>query len=159
MQVTYSITSQSVTANFTSMNDKIRRELESTIRRLTLELTNNIKSGKLTGQVLKVRTGRLRNSIHNKVNVSTNAVVGTVSTNVKYAAIHEYGFNGSENVKGHLRKIKQAFGKSISPKTIVINSFQRNMVMPERSFMRTALNEMQARIRNEIDSAVNRATT
>ena len=146
-------------ANFNSINVKLKSEIYSTINRLGLELTNNIKSSKLTGQALYVRTGRLRNSIHSRTVQEFDKTTAIVETNVKYAAIHEYGFSGSETVKAHTRKITQAYGKPISPKTIIINSFNRQMNMPERSFMRSALNEIASKVIIDLNSAVVRAST
>jgi phage gpG-like protein len=42
----------------------------------------------LTGSVLRVQTGRLRQSVQTEVTSDTTGIIGT---NVEYAAIHEYG--------------------------------------------------------------------
>ncbi len=47
---------------------------------------------------------------------------------------HEYGFNGDVTVKAHLRMIKMAFGKSISPKQVSIKTHTRKVDLPEKSF-------------------------
>jgi phage gpG-like protein len=121
-----------------------------------IKLTNHIKSGKLSGQVLKVRTGRLRNSIHNVNTENENGFKSIVKTDVKYAAVHEYGFSGSVSVKAHMRTIKQAFGKSIAPTTILIGGHSRSVNMPERSFMRSALNDIKDNLFRDINEAVKR---
>lgn len=158
MITSFNIDFEKILVQFDSINVKLKRELYNTIQKLGIELTNNIKSSKLTGQALNVKTGRLRNSIHSKTVEENDNIVATISTNVKYAAIHEYGFNGSETIKAHTRRITQVYGKPISPKTIIINSFNRQVNLPERSFMRSALDEMRDKIINELNSAVVRAS-
>lgn len=56
---------------------------------------------------LDVRTTRLRNSITHRVENQGGRIVGTAGTNVSYAARHEFGFRGTENVRGHTRVVKQ----------------------------------------------------
>lgn len=51
---------------------------------------SHVVKNKLSGQVLNVKTNRLRNSIMWKVN--RQDISAKVATNVKYAAVHEYGY-------------------------------------------------------------------
>lgn len=133
-------------------------ELEKSITVLTLKLLRNVKESKLSGQVLKNRTGTLRRSINQRVDTTSTGVTGTVGTNKSYAAVHEYGFDGQVTVRAHMRQIKQAFGVALkTPKEIQVNSFSRHMRMPERSFLRSALREMDNEIKTEISAALKRA--
>lgn len=51
-----------------------------------------------------------------------------VGTNVEYAAAVHDGLGARrETVAAHSRRIRQAFGKPITPRTILVNSFERNM--------------------------------
>lgn len=61
------------------------------MQEVVLMLKRYIKQRKLSGQVLKVRSGRLRNSIASSVSIIGKAVVGVVGTNVPYAKTHEFG--------------------------------------------------------------------
>lgn len=65
------------------------------MKRSTIRLADYIAEHKLSGQKLNVRTGSLRRSLQEsrakKVITMGNNVIGTVGTNLKYAAIHEYG--------------------------------------------------------------------
>lgn len=56
---------------------------------------------------LDVRSTRLRNSITAKVETEGERVTGVVGTNVVYAARHEFGFSGTENVRAHTRVVRQ----------------------------------------------------
>jgi len=156
---------------------KTRKEnLEvSTVRTMTMlviKLTRKIKEEKLSGQVLKNRTGRLRRSISPDVRVGHDDIVGKVSTNVVYAAIHEYG--GTINHPGSrpknglaLRWLNPGFqgplrtgrsGKVIKSETASAFVFAKStkphkIVMPERSFMRSAQAEMQPEIHEAFHDA------
>ena len=126
------------------------------ITRLTLLLMGRVKQDKLSGQVLNVRTGRLRRSInHRLLDMGTTSPAGTVGTNVSYGRTHELGYNGP--VKAHLRLIKQAFGRPLkSP--VFVQMPSRTMSMPERSFLRSALMELGPDIERETLTAVKEAT-
>lgn len=50
------------------------------------------------------------------------------------ALTHQRGKKGTESVKAHNRKIKQAFGKPIQPRTIGINAHERQADLPKREF-------------------------
>jgi phage gpG-like protein len=129
-------------------------EIQKSMGRLVLSLVRRIKQ-KLSGEALNVRTGRLRRSVTSNVSMDADAVRGIASTNVEYAAKHEYGFKGTETVKAHLRLIKKAFGKTLRfPVYQNVGTHTRQVNFPERSFMRTALTEMTPEIRAEFNQAL-----
>lgn len=142
-----------------TIGGNIKTELEKSITRLAFKLSREVKQRKLSGQVLKNRTGTLRRSINQRVEVTPTSITGIVGTNKEYAAVHEYGFNGTVTVHEHMRQIKQAFGKSLKGggMAVMVRSHPRHMVLPERSFLRSALREMQTDISTEIQSALKRA--
>lgn len=137
---------------------KLTSGLTRSISRLVLSLQRRVKADKLSGQALKVRTGRLRRSINTRLEgMNTDQVTGYVGTNVSYARAHEYGFTGQVNVKQSLRMQTMAWGKSIEPKQVVVRAHARNVTLPERSFLRSALEEMDAEIQRELSGAVTEA--
>lgn len=151
--------SEAVVAKFDAFPEKLHKQLKIAITRLTLFLQKDVKAGKLSGQALKVRTGTLRRSIDQRVLETPNSVTGVVSTNVKYGKVHEYGFSGAVTVRAHLRQIKQAFGRSINPVSAMVSEHTRQVNLPERSFLRSALKDLgdSGRILTEINAAVERA--
>lgn len=135
--------------------DTLPRRMGVTVAKLTMKLAARVKSQKLTGQVLNVRTGRLRRSITPRVTgMGSSRVEGVVGTNVSYARKHEYGFTGTASVRAHLRMVKKAFGKSISPTQVQVRAHSRNVVYPEKSFLRSALKDMKPEILQALSSAV-----
>lgn len=149
------IGSEQVAAKFQRLQSEAMPRLQERIARVVTKLQGNVVAGKLSGQVLKVRTGTLRRSIHNDVTVTGSTVTGIVGTNMEYAAFHEYGFNGSQNVKEHIRTIKTAFGKTLkSPVKATIRAHARKVNYPEHSFLRSALTEMRQEILMDIYGGV-----
>jgi phage gpG-like protein len=138
---------------------RMQTEIQSVINRIIIELMAKVKGQKLSGEVLNVVTGRLRRSINSRLfGAGTAKIEGHVGTNVVYARPHEMGFSGSENVKAHLRTIKQAWGHPLAePRTVMVSSHSRNVNIPEKSFLRSALREMEPQIRDQIAAAVKRA--
>jgi phage gpG-like protein len=74
---------------------------------------------------------------------------GIVGTNVKYAAAQEYGFDGTANVRDHLRKIVETSKLGLLGRTTV-QAHKRHMHLPERSFLRSALEELEDALVNDI---------
>jgi phage gpG-like protein len=127
------------------------------IAKLGITLQNNVQQNKLSGQVLKVRSGALKSSIDVAVDQSSGEITATVFTNVDYAAAQEYGFSGTVDVRASLRLIKEAFGHPIAAKTIAVGAHTRRMDLPERSFLRSALADMTPDIGATVADAVREA--
>ena len=138
---------------FKRIPDAVYKSLARAVVRLAIDLQSHVKADKLTGQVLHVRTGTLRRSINQRVIQEPTAIWGSVGTNVKYARVHEYGFQGQVTVKAHLRTIHQAFGRPIKPVTFTMPAHARQVNLPERSFLRSALKDFEPRIRQTLIKA------
>lgn len=137
-------------AGFRAAAGSVRKDTVLAVTRMAVMLQRHVKEKKLSGQVLKVRTGLLRRSITYRVVDSGSNVYGVVGTNVKYGRIHEYG--GTVTVGEHLRTITQAFGRRL--KEPVQATVRRHAAYyPERSFLRTSLDEMMPTIREELRRA------
>lgn len=87
----------------------------------------------LTGPASKRSPGAfLRQSIH-YIAASDSVQVGT---NLIYAGIHQFGFDGNVTVKAHSRTIREAFGVGLaSPVTFEVKSFERMLKMPARPYL------------------------
>lgn len=131
--------SDDVIRRFNEVGVEMQDGIAKTIMLLTFKLQAKVQSEKLSGQVLGTRSNVLRSSINSKVQQYKNSVVGTVGTNVKYAAIHEYG--GVINAKNAPYLKFKIGNKWISKKSIT---------MPERSFLRSALKDMTPEIQEAI---------
>lgn len=144
-----------VTRYFRALPDGVRSKVIDSVGRLTLRLQARVMKEKLTGQVLKVRTGTLRRSIDRVLLTDQKYVVGIVSTNVSYGKAHEYGGLQTQTVREHLRLVKKAFRKDLkSPVWSTVRSHSRTVNLPERSFLRSALAEMQDDVVADVEKAV-----
>lgn len=131
------------------LRDELRRAVqEQGIRVLAL-----VKA-KLSGPVLKTRTGRLRRSVNMRFTETPTEISAAVGTNVDYARAHEHGFDGVVTVREHLRTITQAFGNPIAPTQVVVGAHPRHMRLPERSFLRSTLQEEGPSIREALTGAI-----
>jgi phage gpG-like protein len=124
------------------------------MQRCVIRLQTKIKFEKLSNQILKYGSPpRLRDSIVTDVQDSGNYITGTVSSNVIYAPIQEYG--GTVNLPDIYPKNasclafvwngKQCFFKKINAHSITI---------PAHYYMRDSLNESKNSIKEEFDQAV-----
>ena len=141
----------------TAMRQDANQGIARAIAKLGIDLQNNVQQDKLSGQVLQVRSGALRQSIAGQVDDTGSAVHTTVYSALNYAAAQEYGFSGTVNVRASLRQIKEAFGHPIAAETIGVAGHARRMELPERSFLRSALDDMTPDIAAGIESALREA--
>lgn len=118
-----------------------RARLIEVMTTASLDIQQDVQANKLSGQVLNRRTGRLRNSINQRVDSDASSVSAVVGTGVVYARPHEYGFQGTVNVPAHTRTQTMAFGKSIAARMVQVRAHPMRMNLPERSFLRSSLRE------------------
>lgn len=163
MEVVVSVRAENLVAKLLGLEQQIRQSLLIAVKRLAIGVQQDVKSMKLSGQVLNVRTGTLRRSINQEVTEKPDGIFAIVGTNVEYAAIHEYGFSGNVNVKAHVRHLRKrghttASGKFVKGKltgeTAMVSAHTRHMEMPERSFLRSTLREWEPRIKDDLRAAV-----
>ncbi len=134
---------------------RVQERLNESITRLCIKLSRAVKENKLSGAVLRNRTGRLRRSINYRIETTPTSIYGIVGTGVEYAHAHEYGVDKNVTVREHMRQIKKAWGKDLkSPKAVMVKSHSRHMRLPARSFLRSALAEMEAEIQSQIRAAI-----
>ncbi|MGE0105286.1 MAG: HK97-gp10 family putative phage morphogenesis protein [Blastocatellales bacterium] len=141
-------------ARLEAMPDKVKANLRKTVTSLSLQLEARVKQ-KLSGQVLKVRTGNLRDSIDHEVTVTDAAVTGRVFSkkDVKYGAIHEFGGKTRPHVIVPRNAAVLAFplnGKTVFARRV--NHPGSNI--PSRPFMRPTLAEMKEKIITRMNEAV-----
>jgi phage gpG-like protein len=155
MKVEFSVDDRAVTATLNHLPDKVRTALLRKLTALSLKLEAHIKQDKLSGQVLNVQTGALRRSIFSTVEQGPDSIIATVgsSSDVHYGAAHEFGATihipEIAPVKAQALRFVMG-GKEIFAKRVRAHDVK----MPERSFMRSSLADMQDEIRDGIKKAV-----
>lgn len=111
------------------------------VGRLAIMLQGHIKQNKLSGQVLRNRTGTLRRDVSQEVEDTPDEIMGRVGTGVFYGKIHEYGWQGQ-------RLVTQAFGKPLK------FPVWANVTVPERSYARSGLRDKADFIRKRLVTTV-----
>ena len=91
MKPTLIMNSTRVLANMDRLRQRTPHASGIAMSRACEMLRGYIVSKKLSGQVLKRRTGRLAGSINKEVITKKDVVIGRVGSNLKYARIHELG--------------------------------------------------------------------
>jgi phage gpG-like protein len=150
---------QRVLARLRDMPVAIKSGLVRAITKLGTDLQRKVQQDELTGQMLAARSGLLKSSIDLRVDQGATVVTATVFTDSAYAGAHEYGFAGTVNVRASLRHITEAFGRPISGKLISVRAHSRRMDLPERSFLRSALEDMAPAIRDEVEASLRETVT
>lgn len=134
-----------------AMPSALAANLAQAIERLSKALRENVERN-LSGAVLQQRSGRLAGSIEVAVEQSGTSVAATLGTDVPYAAIHEYGglIPARELLPRSARALafpwqgQQRFFKRVSLPAVQ---------MPERSFLRSALDAATPEIRAALTAA------
>jgi phage gpG-like protein len=139
MNLTVDVRAEQLLAQLAGSGDRFMADQAVAVDRLSIEVQALVKDTKLSGQVLHTRTGTLRRSINRKIIKTPSTVAAEVGTNVVYAAVHEYGFDGPVNVREHTRKL--AGGGTAN-----VRAYVMSMHMPERSFLRSTLDEQTTHI-------------
>lgn len=144
---------------------------------LTVGQAQRMKMSKHSATTLGVITNRLRQSLRpTKAIIAGQAVISAIGSNVKYAAVHEFGFTGTVNVPQYTRhdsrrdvyaagasahfswkdgKIKR--GRSAQPIASgvgVVKAHPMKMHMPERSYIRSTLAERSDAYSRAISAAI-----
>ena len=131
---------------------KVRSAVEKSLVDIHQRLVRHIQRNKLSGQVLKVQTGRLRRSIHTGYgNLKEVVRIGetyttTVGTNVWYGKLHEYGYVGNITAPASTR--------TTSKGTVFVNAHVKRVNLPQRSFIRSALADFEGEVGLNIRESV-----
>jgi len=122
---------ENIEKDFTSkLADAWFKEVSSSLQQSGLNISSN-------SRLLK---SFQKNSSENIFNVTNNNGITDfeIGTEVPYAAIHEYGFKGSENVK--------SFTRNSHDHSSLVKSFTRQMNMPAKPYFEPAMESLQSNI-------------
>jgi len=103
-----------------------------------------------------IDTGRLINSIRYeffKEGKTEGVQVG--SFNVPYAAVHEFGYKGIQQIREFTRVQSTAFGRPIEPRNVKVSAHSRRVNIRERAYLRPALATSNTFILDTLRTALN----
>ena len=141
----------SVQARLDAYPAALAESLAEKARALADTLADKVKFEKLAGEVLNARSGALSASIAAEIASDGDEISATVGSfgDVKYAAIQEYGGRtGAHEILPNKAQVLAFFVDGAM-------HFARRVehpgsVIPERSYLRSSLEEMQADIESEL---------
>jgi phage gpG-like protein len=160
------IGTESVIARLEGKAQTIRAALYRYCQEFGQSTASYIQTDKLQGQVLNHRKGHLSDSIQSDTQDTGDAIVTTISAGgaaCKYAAIHEFGFDGTETVRAHLRRSREQLSVNARQRVskfkgeIQVREFTRHMHMPERSYLRSTLEEKREAFRAGVKETMQEA--
>jgi len=146
-----------VVARLRRFAPNLREELRKAVTASAFNLQAHVVGQKLSGQVLKRKTGALAASIGFEVGEDAEGVqarVGTLKKAVVYARIHEYGGKTAAHVILPKHKKALAFGGRVVKRVNHPGS-----KITEKKFLRGSLDDKKAEFFARIDAAVRKATT
>src|SRR5215831_2854404 len=146
--------------------DEFKQAVKRGLTDAVEEVTTRIKSQRLSGKgpfpVEEHRLGQVTGLLHGTTDFEPATVISegdfatissSLGTEVPYAAIHEYGFSGTETVRAHLRE-------SRTGKVFQVREHTRTMDMPARAPFHTGVYEnldyIMDTIGNAIQDAINK---
>jgi phage gpG-like protein len=148
---------QQVIASIKDMGPKVTAAAKDSISRSSFKVLARAKQ-KVSGEVLRNRTGTLRRAINARILANEWQIVGTVGIKLSYAAVHEFGFKGTVTVPAHLRMMRVAWGRPVKqPRQIMVGAHAMKMNMPERSYLRSSLKELRTDIVSDFRASVAKA--
>lgn len=128
--------------------------------RQNMETLNYVSVRKLRQRgptTLGVVSSRLRSSIRITPAqvVNSSHIVSAIGSNVKYAAVHEYGIDQQVQVRAHSRAITQVFGRPLrDPRTVQVRAHSMHLRFPARAPFRTSAEERQQNYGQAISAAI-----
>lgn len=154
----YLIGDKALIARLKAAPDAITAEVDQTVQKLGFELERRVAIDYLTGQVLHVRTGRLRSSIAHGKPGSTSRQESTstssiyyVGTNVSYGVAWERGIKAHDIVPKRAKMLRFEIGGQVL--------FRKKVHVPDqpaRPFLEPALDAMKPLIISELQRALSR---
>jgi len=149
---------ESLEARLDSLPAALGAALMAKAQTLADALADKIRSDKLSGQILNVRSGALRASIEASVASDGDGISATVGSvgDVKYAAIQEYG--GKTAAHEILPAKAQALAFLEGGALRFAHRVEHpGSIIPERSYLRSSLEEMSAGILAALEAAAQQA--
>jgi phage gpG-like protein len=131
----------------------VRDAVFRAVERSAAAVTARAKA-KLSDDVLHVRTGRLRRSVHYAMTGTEATPTAAIGTDVEYAAIHEFGGQTKSHVIEAVNARVLAWPGADGQMHFAASVNHPGSRMPERSFLRSALADEAAAIRERINEAV-----
>lgn len=115
---------------------------KGSLRILTRRLASSLTGARSSGANMNVE------GVFNVKQSGTKTTL-TYGTKVPYARAQEEGFSGTVQIPSHTRRITQAFGRQIEPKTVQVSAHSKNMNLPARPYLGPALDDQLPKLKED----------
>lgn len=184
MQIPISSNAEQVLRHVHGFPPRMAEGIARALDKENLATVSHIQATYLSGPrpaKLGVRTNALRGRLRpSRAVIEGNTVSSAIGTNLKYAGVHEHGFDGPVTVRAHSRNVfrshQTAAGSVFDPKTgkvkktrarkvsllqgaTTVRSFTRNMRMPARPFLAPGVADRQLDYGRAVSHAIEKAWT
>lgn len=157
-----------VKARLQEQSSRTWERVKRAVEKAGIELQKDVMLNQLTGNALRVRTGRLRRSITQEFTADGLVARSTVGTNVAYGRFWELGFHGVQNVGSYLRKnkgracgmgaykahLRYREGQIATKGYTGVRAHQRRVNQDPRPFLKPEAEAMRGRVRSLILKAI-----
>jgi hypothetical protein len=138
--------------------DVVAAGLARSIAKLGIELQRKIQEGNLANQIFAARAGSVRANSDLQVDRNDDRLCARVSISSEYAG-PEYAVAGTATIRADLRRRTKAFERPRSDRAIKVRGYRQRVDLPDGSFLRAALEDMDPAIRDEVEAALRSAVT
>lgn len=139
--------------DFGPLTERIRSNLRSTSVGLTRMLASRVREN-LSGKVLRARSGRLRGAVRSQLIETKDTIGGRVYVQgVPYAAIHEFGGRTKPHEIAARHSASLAFVWKGEMRFFKKVNHPGSRI-PERSYMRSALEDMRDEIKASYEDVI-----
>lgn len=119
----------------------------------TGEGTLRIVSSRLARSLVGAQQGESREMIFD-TEMKDGTLEMIFGSSVPYAGVHEDGFVGEVSIPEHSRRITQAFGRQIEPKTVNVSAHSKKMNIQPRPYLAPALESELSGIQSGLADAL-----
>ena len=133
-------------ARLQAMPAILRGEIAGRLTALATALQQHVQRDKLSGQLVAVRSGRLRDSIRVAVTDDGPAIGARIFSDAPQAARLEFGWRGNGTPAAALRSLKQRFVLPLRQGSRPPAGRDRPIDLAPRPFLRSALDDMASEI-------------
>jgi len=146
-----------------SLKRNLKRYAERVRRHVAFEMTAVMEEIQdAAREMAPVETGQLEGSIEPEPadGVDPDDLQGSVSTNVEYAAAHEFGFTGTQQVSGFVRKAhtrELEDGTKVPVKAHRVSGHTRRMDVEGKFYLTKAAQAAKQTYSKRIGNAIQRA--
>jgi hypothetical protein len=133
--------------------------LARAIAQLGIDLQRKIQETELADRMLSARSKSFERNVGLQIDESSDRIAATVSGDDEDASARGKHSDRKVDPSASLRHKRKAFRLAIAERRIDMRSYPRRIELPERAFLRSALEDMEPEIRSNLEEALREVLT